>query len=264
MTSLLYRCLLLALPQHSQTTAEQLRPAAPPLSPGVLQTEPGEGGEIIKDVLCQESLSRGSVGEPRGEGEQQVWIEGTGELRHGGRNEKEGDGGGRRAERERAKMRVSISSRMYPLSQRPPCAAQLAKQQVLAAAQQIGSVSALKSKLKKQSTATGSGVAMAFLRAQAALFGSYRDALRYRPTVAVLTEGKRCVFRRRAELREYSTAALNQPFVSLDTLFIIFPGRPDSEHQFKASSGPAASSSGSIGKQVLISSSSPSRAQGMG
>ncbi|MEQ2239652.1 DENN domain-containing protein 1B [Ilyodon furcidens] len=43
-------------------------------------------------------------------------------------------------------------------------------------------VSTLKSKLKKQSTATGSGVAMAFLRAQAALFGSYRDALRYRPT----------------------------------------------------------------------------------
>ncbi|XP_008404787.1 DENN domain-containing protein 1B isoform X1 [Poecilia reticulata] len=42
-------------------------------------------------------------------------------------------------------------------------------------------VSALKGKLKKQSTATGSGVARAFLRAQAALFGSYRDALRYKP-----------------------------------------------------------------------------------
>lgn len=42
-------------------------------------------------------------------------------------------------------------------------------------------VSSLKSKLKKQSTATGSGVARAFMRAQAALFGSYRDALRYRP-----------------------------------------------------------------------------------
>ncbi|KPP73276.1 hypothetical protein Z043_107653, partial [Scleropages formosus] len=44
-------------------------------------------------------------------------------------------------------------------------------------------VSSLKSKLKKQSTATGSGVARAFLRAQAALFGSYRDALRYRPFI---------------------------------------------------------------------------------
>uniref|UniRef100_A0A671PPR9 DENN domain containing 1B n=1 Tax=Sinocyclocheilus anshuiensis TaxID=1608454 RepID=A0A671PPR9_9TELE len=42
-------------------------------------------------------------------------------------------------------------------------------------------VSSLKSKLKKQSTATGSGVARAFLHAQAALFGSYRDALRYKP-----------------------------------------------------------------------------------
>ncbi|XP_053101119.1 DENN domain-containing protein 1B isoform X2 [Hemicordylus capensis] len=42
-------------------------------------------------------------------------------------------------------------------------------------------VSALKNKLKKQSTATGDGVARAFLRAQAALFGSYRDALRYKP-----------------------------------------------------------------------------------
>ncbi|XP_063747008.1 DENN domain-containing protein 1B isoform X2 [Eleginops maclovinus] len=42
-------------------------------------------------------------------------------------------------------------------------------------------VSSLKSKLKKQSTATGSGVARSFLRSQAALFGSYRDALRYKP-----------------------------------------------------------------------------------
>ncbi|XP_064416042.1 DENN domain-containing protein 1B [Latimeria chalumnae] len=42
-------------------------------------------------------------------------------------------------------------------------------------------VSTLKSKLKKQSTATGDGVARAFLRAQAALFGAYRDALRYKP-----------------------------------------------------------------------------------
>ncbi|MGH0158516.1 UNVERIFIED_CONTAM: hypothetical protein FKN15_065272 [Acipenser sinensis] len=42
-------------------------------------------------------------------------------------------------------------------------------------------MSTLKSKLKKQSTATGSGVATAFLRTQAALFGSYRDDLRYKP-----------------------------------------------------------------------------------
>ncbi|XP_041064042.1 DENN domain-containing protein 1B isoform X2 [Carcharodon carcharias] len=42
-------------------------------------------------------------------------------------------------------------------------------------------VASLKYKLKKQSTATGDGVARAFLKAQAALFGSYRDALRYKP-----------------------------------------------------------------------------------
>ncbi|XP_067846733.1 DENN domain-containing protein 1B isoform X1 [Heptranchias perlo] len=42
-------------------------------------------------------------------------------------------------------------------------------------------ISSLKYKLKKQSTATGDGVARAFLKAQAALFGSYRDALRYKP-----------------------------------------------------------------------------------
>ncbi|XP_078263854.1 DENN domain-containing protein 1B isoform X2 [Rhinoraja longicauda] len=42
-------------------------------------------------------------------------------------------------------------------------------------------VYSLKYKLKKQSTATGDGVARAFLKAQAALFGSYRDALRYKP-----------------------------------------------------------------------------------
>ncbi|KAM4641125.1 DENN domain-containing protein 1B isoform 2-T2 [Discoglossus pictus] len=42
-------------------------------------------------------------------------------------------------------------------------------------------VSVLKNKLKKQSTSSGDGVSRAFLRAQVALFGSYRDALRYKP-----------------------------------------------------------------------------------
>uniref|UniRef100_A0A8D0HNN4 UDENN domain-containing protein n=1 Tax=Sphenodon punctatus TaxID=8508 RepID=A0A8D0HNN4_SPHPU len=51
-------------------------------------------------------------------------------------------------------------------------------------------VSALKNKLKKQSTATGDGVARAFLRAQAALFGSYRDALRYKPHLSTHMQGK--------------------------------------------------------------------------
>lgn len=59
----------------------------------------GGGGEIIKDVLCQDSLSGGNVGEPgRGGGAQQVWMEGAGESEM---KKKEGDGGGREAERGR-------------------------------------------------------------------------------------------------------------------------------------------------------------------
>uniref|UniRef100_A0A3Q2NT63 DENN domain containing 1B n=1 Tax=Fundulus heteroclitus TaxID=8078 RepID=A0A3Q2NT63_FUNHE len=57
-------------------------------------------------------------------------------------------------------------------------------------------VSTLKSKLKKQSTATGCGVARAFLRAQAALFGSYRDALRYKPLLLIsshITDSAGCI-----------------------------------------------------------------------
>lgn len=41
----------------------------------------------------------------------------------------------------------------------------------------IPQVSSLKSRLKKVSTTTGDGVARAFLKTQAALFGSYRNAL---------------------------------------------------------------------------------------
>lgn len=51
--------------------------------------------------------------------------------------------------------------------------------------------------------------------------------------------------------RERSTAALNQPFVSLDTLFIIFPGRADSEQRFKASSRLAHASAVALGNRPL-------------
>lgn len=215
-------------------------------------------GKIIKDILCQESLSRGSSEEPTGEGKtgglerKRRWV------RNGRRRWWEESGGGsmeREGERGRARMQVSISSPPSPPARCTPppprSSAQLAKQQVLSAAQQISSeerqklfpflffpflrwpanvilhtrnglavsstnfrgdnltftppslhpppnplplsffislplyvfhqVSSLKGKLKKQSTATGCGVARAFLRAQAALFGSYRDALRYKP-----------------------------------------------------------------------------------
>ncbi|KAM8944973.1 DENN domain-containing protein 1A isoform 7-T7 [Lycaon pictus] len=42
-------------------------------------------------------------------------------------------------------------------------------------------ISSLKNRLKKVSTTTGDGVARAFLKAQAAFFGSYRDALKIEP-----------------------------------------------------------------------------------
>ena len=38
-------------------------------------------------------------------------------------------------------------------------------------------IASLKNRLKKVSTTTGNGVARAFLKSQAALFGSYRNAL---------------------------------------------------------------------------------------
>lgn len=43
------------------SSSNRFRPAAPPLSPGVPETEPGEG-KIIKDILCQEHLSEGGGG----------------------------------------------------------------------------------------------------------------------------------------------------------------------------------------------------------
>lgn len=45
-------------------------------------------------------------------------------------------------------------------------------------------VSSLKNRLKKVSTTTGDGVSRAFLKAQAALFGSYRNALQIEPVRA--------------------------------------------------------------------------------
>lgn len=224
--------------------------------------EPGVG-EIIKDVLCRESLSRGSPGEPRGEGKAAGLDRRKRRVRHGGKNEKRKIGGGVAWGRAKIPF-ISI----YPLLSTPSC--RLLYRSISKAAGAPSSItdklegkaeafliffllflrwpanvilhtlnglavsstnfrgdnltftpsslhpsfyltflptsisalhlpslplslsstfsfhifhqmSSLKSKLKKQSTATGSGVARAFLRAQAALFGSYRDALRYKP-----------------------------------------------------------------------------------
>ncbi|XP_069315425.1 DENN domain-containing protein 1B isoform X1 [Eulemur rufifrons] len=70
-------------------------------------------------------------------------------------------------------------------------------------------VSALKNKLKKQSTATGDGVARAFLRAQAALFGSYRDALRYKPGEPVTFCEESFVRHRSSVMKQFLETAVN-------------------------------------------------------
>ncbi|XP_066503484.1 DENN domain-containing protein 1B isoform X2 [Hoplias malabaricus] len=70
-------------------------------------------------------------------------------------------------------------------------------------------VSNLKSKLKKQSTATGSGVSLAFLRSQAALFGSYRDALRYKPGEPITFCEESFVAHRSSTMRNFLEMAVN-------------------------------------------------------
>ncbi|NXU82541.1 DEN1B protein, partial [Xiphorhynchus elegans] len=70
-------------------------------------------------------------------------------------------------------------------------------------------VSALKNKLKKQSTATGDGVAKAFLRAQAALFGSYRDALRYKPGEPITFCENSFVKHRSSATKQFLETAVN-------------------------------------------------------
>ncbi|XP_064310832.1 DENN domain-containing protein 1B isoform X3 [Phalacrocorax carbo] len=70
-------------------------------------------------------------------------------------------------------------------------------------------VSALKNKLKKQSTATGDGVAKAFLRAQAALFGSYRDALRYKPGEPITFCENSFVKHRSSSTKQFLETAVN-------------------------------------------------------
>ncbi|XP_032382048.1 DENN domain-containing protein 1B isoform X5 [Etheostoma spectabile] len=70
-------------------------------------------------------------------------------------------------------------------------------------------VSSLKSKLKKQSTATGCGVARAFLRVQAALFGSYRDALRYKPGEPITFCEESFVNHRSSTMRNFLSIAVN-------------------------------------------------------
>ncbi|XP_035033348.1 DENN domain-containing protein 1B isoform X3 [Hippoglossus stenolepis] len=70
-------------------------------------------------------------------------------------------------------------------------------------------MSSLKSKLKKQSTATGSGVARSFMRAQAALFGCYRDALRYKPGEPITFCEESFANHRSSTMRNFLSMAVN-------------------------------------------------------
>ncbi|XP_054440374.1 DENN domain-containing protein 1A isoform X3 [Pteronotus mesoamericanus] len=64
-------------------------------------------------------------------------------------------------------------------------------------------ISSLKNRLKKVSTTTGDGVARAFLKAQAAFFGSYRNALRIEP-------GEPITFCEEAFVSHYRSGAMRQ------------------------------------------------------
>ncbi|XP_018114148.1 DENN domain-containing protein 1B isoform X3 [Xenopus laevis] len=70
-------------------------------------------------------------------------------------------------------------------------------------------ITTLKSKLKKQSTSTGDGVSRAFLRAQAALFGSYRDALRYKPGEPVTFSEESFISHRSNTMKQFLETAVN-------------------------------------------------------
>ncbi|KAL3041254.1 hypothetical protein OYC64_019453 [Pagothenia borchgrevinki] len=69
-------------------------------------------------------------------------------------------------------------------------------------------VSSLKSRLRKVSTTTGDGVARAFLRSQAALFGSYRDALHIQPEEQITFNEETFVSHRSSAMRQFLQNAI--------------------------------------------------------
>ncbi|XP_058861279.1 DENN domain-containing protein 1A-like isoform X2 [Acipenser ruthenus] len=69
-------------------------------------------------------------------------------------------------------------------------------------------VSSLKNRLKKVSTTTGDGVAHAFLRAQAALFGSYRNALKIEPEEPITFSEEAFVSHRSSAMRQFLQNAI--------------------------------------------------------
>lgn len=69
-------------------------------------------------------------------------------------------------------------------------------------------VSALKSRLRKVSTTTGDGVARAFLKAQASLFGSYRSALKIEPEEPITFCEETFVSHRSSGMRQFLQNAI--------------------------------------------------------
>ncbi|KAJ8379593.1 hypothetical protein SKAU_G00003710 [Synaphobranchus kaupii] len=69
-------------------------------------------------------------------------------------------------------------------------------------------VSSLKNRLKKVSTTTGDGVAQAFLKAQAALFGSYRSALKIEPEEPITFSEEAFVSHRSSAMRQFLQSAI--------------------------------------------------------
>ncbi|XP_030598170.1 DENN domain-containing protein 1A isoform X2 [Archocentrus centrarchus] len=69
-------------------------------------------------------------------------------------------------------------------------------------------VSSLKSRLKKVSTTTGDGVARAFLKSQAALFGNYRNALQIEPEERITFNEEAFVNHRSSAMRQFLQNAI--------------------------------------------------------
>ncbi|XP_008300721.1 DENN domain-containing protein 1A-like, partial [Stegastes partitus] len=69
-------------------------------------------------------------------------------------------------------------------------------------------VSSLKSRLKKVSTTTGDGVAKAFLKSQAALFGSYRNALQIEPGEPITFNEETFINHRSSAMRQFLQNAI--------------------------------------------------------
>uniref|UniRef100_A0A672PDU1 DENN domain containing 1A n=1 Tax=Sinocyclocheilus grahami TaxID=75366 RepID=A0A672PDU1_SINGR len=73
-------------------------------------------------------------------------------------------------------------------------------------------VSSLKNRLRKVSSTTGDGVARAFLKAQAALFGSYRNALHIEPEEPITFSEETFMTHRSSTMRQFLQNAIQLQF----------------------------------------------------